>query len=84
MINEIDYFEQLEKERRIIELIKNETEIVQIYYNKFREPIELKPGETYEEEGQNEVLNVSELVRKQEVSRESETNASKLRKIKRE
>ena len=83
MINEIDYFELLEKERRIIELIKNETEIVQIYYNKFREPIELKPGETYEE-GQNEVLNVRELVRKQEVSRESETNASKLRKIKRE
>jgi len=36
------------------------------------------------EEGQNEVLNVRELVRKQEVSRESETNVSKLRKIKRE
>ena len=65
-------------------MIKNETEIVQIYYNKFREPIELKPGETYEEEGQNEVLNVRELVRKQGVSREPETNASKLRKIKRE
>jgi len=64
-------------------LIKNETKVVQIYYNRFRDPIELKPGEMYKEE-QNEELNVNEPVRRQEVSRESETNASKLRKIKRE
>ena len=64
-------------------LIKNETKVVQIYYNRFQDPIELKPGEMYKEE-QNEELNVNEPVRRQEVSRESETNASKLRKIKRE
>ena len=63
-------------------LVKNETEIIQIYYNRFRYPIELKPGEMYKEE-QNEELNVNEPVRRQEVSREPETNASKLRRIKR-
>ena len=63
-------------------MIKNETEIIQVYYNRFRDPIELMPGDTYEED-LSKVIGVNEFIGKEKTQEEPETNVNKLRKIKR-
>jgi len=63
-------------------LIKNETKIIQVYYNRFRDSIELMPGDTYEED-LSKVIGVNEFIGKEKTQEEPETSVNKLRKIKR-
>ena len=62
-------------------MIKNETEIIQVYYNRFRDPIELMPGDIYEED-LSKVIGVNEFIGKEKIQGEPEMNVNKLRKIK--
>jgi len=50
----------MEKKR----IFKNDTKITQIYYNRTRDPIELKPGETYVEDLSG-VIDVNELIKRE-------------------
>ena len=63
-------------------MIKNETEIIQVYYNRFRDPIELMPGDIYEED-LIKVIGVNEFIDKEKIQEEPEISVNKLRKIKR-
>jgi len=63
-------------------LIKNETKIIQVYYNRFRDPIELMPGDI-DEEDLSKVIGVNEFIGKEKIQEEPETSVNKLRKIKR-
>ena len=62
-------------------MIKNETEIIQVYYNRFRDPIELMPGDIYEED-LSKVIGVNGFIGKEKIQGESKMNINKLRKIK--
>ena len=62
-------------------MIKNETEIIQVYYNRFRDPIELMPGDIYEED-LSKVIGVNEFIGKEKIQGEPKMNVNKLRKIK--
>ena len=63
-------------------MIKNETKIIQVYYNRFRDPIELMPGDI-DEEDLSKVIGVNEFIGKEKIQEEPETSVNKLRKIKR-
>ena len=61
-------------------MIKNETETIQVYYNRFRDPIELMPGDIYEED-LSKVISANEFIGKEKIQGEPEMNVNK-RKVK--
>jgi len=68
----------MEKKR----IFKNETKITQVYYNRSRDPIELKPGETYVED-LSDAIDVNELIKKEKERRMLETDVDEAKRVKR-
>jgi hypothetical protein len=68
----------MEKKR----IFKNETKITQVYYNRARDPIELKPGETYVEDLRG-VIDVNELIRRERDRRAIEMDVDEAKRVKR-
>lgn len=68
----------MEKQR----VFKNDTNIIQVYYNRQREPIELKPGETYVEDLSG-VIDVNELIQKEKERRAIELDVEEAKRVRR-
>jgi len=68
----------MEKKR----IFKNDTKITQVYYNRARDPIELKPGETYVED-LSDAIDVNELIKKEKERRMLETDVDEAKRVKR-
>lgn len=68
----------MEKQR----VFKNDTNIIQVYYNRQREPVELKPGETYVEDLSG-VIDVNELIQKEKERRAIELDVEEAKRVRR-
>jgi len=65
-----------------VRVFKNDTKVTQVYYDRFSNPRELKPGESFTED-LSKVINVGDLV-KQEIDRRALTDdVDETRRLKR-
>lgn len=63
-------------------VFRNDTKVIQLYYDRFRNPHEVSPGGTYVE-NLDEVIDVNALVKKEIDRRKMETDVTEMKRIRR-
>lgn len=79
MTNEIFIRRLMMEKKRIF---KNETKVIQVFYDRNRNPIELKPGETYVEDLSG-LIDLNELIRKERERRILEADVEEGKRVRR-
>jgi hypothetical protein len=65
-----------------VRVFKNESKVTQVYYDRFNNPVELKPGETFTEDLSN-VINVGDLVKREMDRRALADDVDESRRVRR-